>query len=370
MSMMLPTHQQWDALAAVEGIPPTASNIAKFGKQFDPESVRWAFEQWTLRERAKAKFALAHEMLFTRTGLEMSTHERTAAFHASLFGDSPVADLTCGIGADLIALAKRGPTKGFDLDPIHVAYAQHNLKVHGLEAEVSVADASTYEGTHCLMIDPARRSGRVRTLDPDQFSPTLTSAFEIASRAPSAVIKLSPMLPDELLEQPNSKLIFVSHKGECCEALIVFGQEGRGAVHVESGEFLESEPVDQTVDEPENYIYAADPAAIRAGCLGSFEAESLGDSNGYLTSPDLIQSPWLAPFELTWSGKWHEKQIQEVIRTEGLKLEAVKTRGVQIDPAKVMKTLKPGGSEQAVLLLYCIGKSIRAIVAKRISNLP
>ena len=370
MVVMLPTHQHWDALAAAEGLPPTASNIAKVGKKFGDEPSRWAFEQWTLRERARIKFALADQMLFTRTGLEMSTHERTAAFHASLFGDAPVADLTCGIGADLIALAKRGPTRGFDIDPIHVSYAQHNLKVHGLEAEVSVVDASAYEGTDCLMIDPARRSGRVRTLDPDQFSPTLTSAFELANRAPSAVIKLSPMLPDELLEQPNSKLIFVSHKGECCEALIVFGEEGRGAVHVESGEFLESEPIDLTVDEPDKYIYAADPAAIRAGCLGSFEAEALGDSNGYLTSSDLLQSPWLASFELIWSGKWHEKQVQEVIRTEGLKLEAVKTRGVQIDPAKVMKSLKPGGKDTAVLLLYCIGKSIRAIVAKRISNLP
>src|SRR5688500_1564819 len=105
------------ALDLAEGQAATAPNIERVSREVGAEAARWAFLQWELRARARAKFARADEMLFTREALEQATHERVAEYHASRFPhDELVVDMTAGIAADLIALAKRGPAIGYELD--------------------------------------------------------------------------------------------------------------------------------------------------------------------------------------------------------------------------------------------------------------
>src|SRR5687767_5373956 len=102
-----------EALSRASGLQPTPKNIDRVAEATSPEAARWAFEQWSLRKRAQEKFAKADEMLFTREALEQATHEELAHFHASQFPQrTRVADLTCGIGADLIALARNGEAVG------------------------------------------------------------------------------------------------------------------------------------------------------------------------------------------------------------------------------------------------------------------
>ena len=84
-------------------------------------------EQVDLRRRATAKFTHADRMFFTRIGLEQATDEWVAAYKASRFttqraGSSSTpgvfADLCCGIGGDLFALAQNATAIGIDRDPI------------------------------------------------------------------------------------------------------------------------------------------------------------------------------------------------------------------------------------------------------------
>ena len=392
MELVGPSPEQWEALSLAEGLSATASHIQRIASKTSSEAASWAFTQWELRRRAKAKFALADQMLFTRPGLEMATHEEVARYHASLFpSGSIVSDLTCGIGADLIAFAAKGPAQGSDLDPVHAAYAHHNLSVHKLGGKVSVHDALEYSGSECVFLDPGRRmsqfpsSGgvadrpgwskqtshslaRIRNLH--DYLPDPTLLIQAFRKSESLVIKLSPMLADEVLsefaEAVGGGIEFVSHQGECKEALVRSGIAGFGCVKVgpepitaRRNEHLLTQPL------PDTFIYEADPAAIRAHALAEFGATGLGDSNGYLTSDRLINSPWLTGFLVLQQGVWHAKHVKAELRAKNLSVRIVKLRGVPLDPPTILKLLKCEG-EPVTLILYPVGSSIHFAIVKNV----
>ena len=75
-------------------------------KSISPTRAAIVIEQVLLRQRAKVKFERAGELFFTRKSLEQATSGRIARHKASRFAHLPsVADICCGIGGDLIALA-------------------------------------------------------------------------------------------------------------------------------------------------------------------------------------------------------------------------------------------------------------------------
>jgi hypothetical protein len=360
-----------DALRLSKGLPPTPSNIERVGREVGAEAARWAFNQWELRKRAAAKFVKAGEMLFDREALEMATHERVAAYHASKFPQGVlVVDLTSGIGGDLIALARRGPAKGFELDLSRAEYARHNVCVYCFNAEVNPEDSldATWEWQYAVA-DPARRGGGRRSLNPEDFTPNPRRVADRFRDLELGLIKLSPMLDDKFLESFGGELEFISHRGECAEALVWLGRQasqGRKAVHIETGETLEASEAPFPTDEPVAFLYEADPSAIRAHCLGALCAPHgllpLADTNGYLTGTADVSGPWLKGYAVLWHGAYREKVVKQAIREHGLGLTAVKTRGVSIDPAQQLKRLRTDG-KPAVLLLFKSGENVRAVLA-------
>ena len=71
-------------------------------------------------------------MLFTRAGYEQSSSEPIARYRAARFGDARrVADLCCGIGGDLLALASGREALAVDRDEVHARLALHNAAVYG-----------------------------------------------------------------------------------------------------------------------------------------------------------------------------------------------------------------------------------------------
>lgn len=307
----------------------------------------------------------------------MASHEQVAEWHASLFpSGETVVDATCGIGADTIALAKRGPVIGLDLQVEHARYAQHNLDVCGLHAEIVHTDCLEWLRSNSpkyVYADPARRDGSRRTLNPDEFVPNLGELLELLARCKLAVIKLSPMLDDGFLESLGGKLIFVSHRGECKEALIVLGEEsGRFAYQLESAQYIPACHPPASTEVPLEYLFEADPAAIRAHALGDMGLLGLGDSHGYLTGSTGVESLWLTSYQVLWHGTWRPKAVKSYLLSENLYVESVKTRGVQVDPRAVQKMLNEGkspkpkkGHDTCVLALYPVGKSIRSVILKR-----
>src|SRR5215467_5478224 len=94
-------------LAGEEVTPDRALGLsASLRAQYPADLVAAALTQQALRAAARAKFSQAAVMLFTRTGLEQASSELTARHSAARFADARfVADLCCGIGGNLLALA-------------------------------------------------------------------------------------------------------------------------------------------------------------------------------------------------------------------------------------------------------------------------
>lgn len=358
-------------LDAAMGLGSSATATERLTKEFGEELARWAVGQWELRGRAAGKFELAEEMVFTRAGLEMATHERVADWHAGLFPNGvEVLDATCGIGADLIALARRGPVTGLDLAEDHVDCARWNLAVHGLSGQVVCRDAISFvrdEHPPYVFIDPARRVGDRRLTQPEDFSPSLADMIPLLNNCERAVVKLSPMLDDGFLQSLGGELWFVSYGRECREAVVVLGRSARAglrrAVRVETGSILEPAGVGRVMEEAGRFVYDPDPAAIRGHCLGSFGLAGLGTDRGYLTGENQVESEWLRAYQTVWQGAWREKVVRAALREFGATVKVVKTRGIKDDAASVLKGMKGFGDRGLVLLLFRSGKRERAVLA-------
>ena len=164
--LLTPPGQELLALLAAEpdgGGTPLALAV-RLRRQYPADLVAAATAQHELRLAARAKFSRAMQMLFTRAGYEQSSSEPIARYRAARFGAATrVADLCCGIGGDLLALAAGREALAVDRDDVHARLALHNAAVYGQAANVRavVADVRDIrlDGLDAVFIDPARRSG-------------------------------------------------------------------------------------------------------------------------------------------------------------------------------------------------------------------
>lgn len=360
------------ALELAAGLGPAPKNIDRVGRSTSADAARWAFEQWDLRRRATAKFSRAAEMYFVREALEQATSEAVADYHASLFpSGEPVLDLTCGIGADAIALARRGPVTAFELDGTRAECAARNLAIYGLRGDVITADCLAAEWrADYAFADPARRIGGRRSIDISEFLP---DPHELARRMRDlelGLIKLTPMLPDDVLDSLGVGVEFVSYGGECREAIVLLGRRarrGRFAVHVESDKRLaESDPPPMTETLGE-WLYDVDPAAVRAHAVGDFAREHglrvLGDSRGYLTGGE-ADGAWIRGYQVLDAGAYDEKRIDAALSLVDAKSPVFKQRRANQDLDRLGRKFKRTGSRDVVVAFYRVGPSLRWVLAE------
>ena len=195
-------------------------------REYPADLVAAATGQHELRLAARAKFSRAMQMLFTRAGYEQSSAEPIARYRAARFGGARrVADLCCGIGGDLLALADGRDALAVDRDDVHARLALHNAAVYGQaeNARAVVADVRDIrlDDLNAVFIDPARRSGPgtasaraggsasaraggsasdpARRFRAGQSEPPLDWCFALAERVPAVCVKAAPGLPAGLI---------------------------------------------------------------------------------------------------------------------------------------------------------------------------
>lgn len=351
------------------GREPTASHIEAVARETTAQAAAWAFTQWELRRRAKSKFPEAERMLFTREALEQATPWAVAQYHASRFPRGElVADLTAGIGGDLLALRERGPVVAFELDEERAVYAEWNT---GVRVRREDCLAVPWEWEYAFA-DPSRRSAgrRVQTLDEMTPDPR-----ELARRMKALQLggmKLSPMIDDRILEELASCVEFLSFRRECLEATIWIGKsaengrfavlvrEDASSVRLSAGRALPSPRL------PEEYAYDVDPAAVRAHCLGAlcleYDLAPLADSVGYLTGP-CADSEWFRGYRVLADVAPREKEVRRSLRRLSARISEVKSR---VSGAERYAWLRGSGSGDRPLtaILYAVGPSIRAILCE------
>lgn len=360
------------ALEMAAGLEPAPKNFDRVGRSTTPDAARWAFEQWDLRRRAAAKFPRASEMFFVREALEQATSGPVADYHASLFPSNVlILDLTCGIGADAIALARRGPIVAYEVDTTRAECAARNLAVHGLEGRVLVEDSLAADwSAEFAFADPARRVASRRTIDVNEFLPDPHELARRMSTLQLGVIKLTPMLADDVLDSLGVGVEFVSYGGECREAIVFVGQtakKGRYAVHVESGERLAESPPPPTTESVAEWLYDVDPAAVRAHAIGDFARlrglEVLGDSKGYLTGGD-ASGPWVRAYRVLDAGAFDERKIEAALKAVDAKTPVFKQRQAAQNLEVLSRKFKRTGTRDVVIALYRVGAALRWVLAE------
>ena len=199
-----PGHEVLARVAAgrAAGEPPLAL-ASRLRRDFPAPLVAAATAQDELRRAAGPKFSLARRMLFTRPGLEQASSEAAARHRARrLAGAAPqrLADLGCGIGGDLIALAVGREVLAVDRDPVHLRMAVHNAGVYGAAAGVRTCRSDVRDvslaGVQAVFADPARRlPGGGRRLRPGDSEPPLEWCFALTGHVPAVAVKAAPGLP-------------------------------------------------------------------------------------------------------------------------------------------------------------------------------
>lgn len=373
-----------DELPNYESTADVVRSVADLRKAgHSPALVAAVLSQSKLRHRAVAKFGpFAERMLFTEAGLEQATRLKVAALHAGRFqraGVASVADLGCGIGADAMAMAALDlAVTAVERDEVTAAIAAYNLMpwpnatvVHG------DAESIDLDGFGGIYLDPARRDGAKRLVDPADWSPSLDFAFGLGDRMPTGV-KLGPGI-DRGLIPAGAEAQWISVDHDVVELGVWFGAVARPGVgraalvigaHGTAELTADADSDDADVGALGQYLFEPDGAVIRARLIGdlarSLDARMLSHSIAYLTADSPADSPFASCFRVVAELPADERKLKRELAARRIGTLEIKKRGVDIDPATLRTRLALTGPESATLFLTRIGDRRLALLTERV----
>ena len=372
-----------EALAAAAAQPDPSSLVAaeSLRLHWNPGQSAAALTQEVLRRRAETKFGpAARGLLLTPDGLEQATRGPVARWRASQFvaaGASAVLDVGCGIGADALAFAEAGlDVVAVEIDPVTAILAQANL---GDRARVVLGDAEEVAldllgPGAAVFADPARRTARGRTWRVEDFRPRWEFVTGLLSGERPACVKAGPGLPGRLIPE-TAAAVWVSDGGDLVEASLWAGPVpwpagSRTALLLPEGIELRVEPGREPAVGPvEAYLYEPDPAVARAGGLAQLAdlvgGHALAPGIGYLSSPELHQTPLATVFEVLDVMPFDERALRAWVRDNGIGTLEIKVRGLDVDPAVLRRRLRPHGRVAGTLMLTPADTGAKAVVARR-----
>ena len=376
--LMTPEGQQLLAeIAARAGIESDLGLGTRLRKTYPADLVAAAVTQNHLRGKAVAKFgADAARMYFTHDALEQSTRMSVAVHRATRLaasGAESVVDLGCGIGGDLIALARAGlAVRGVELDPVRAAIAAANLQALGLDGEVVCGDAleATIGPDEVAFIDPARRDARGRTFSTADLQPPWEWVCELL--AGRAVAKVMPGLAHDAVPA-GVEAEWVSDGGDLVEACLwgaPFATTTRRATVLPSGAGLVSEGEPVAVGDTGPYLYEPDDAVIRAGLVMELAATIEGwlpDPHiAYVSSAQAVTTPLAKGFRVIEELPFRDKPLKAALQARGTGTLTIKKRGVDIVPEELIKKMKLKGPNQALVVMTRVQGQGKAYLVERL----
>ena len=349
----------------------------------------WGFAR--LRARARPVFGEDADRLFlTDDTLEQAGRPELAARRAARLlaagGEEvdSVADLGCAAGTDTIALARAGASVlAVDVDPLARALTAASVDALGLadrvwvvagDAVELVAAARGGEVANCAaaVLDPARRAGGRRQLDPDRWSPPWSTVVDLLDRVPVTAVKVAPGLDHDRVPD-GVEAEWVSVKGSIVEALLwgrAVSAVWRRATVVRDGVAHElTAPADlgpAPAGPVRGWLHEPDPAVIRSG-LVSLVAADLGatlvdPTIAYLTSDAAADSPWVTSYRVDEVLPFNLKRLKALLRARGVGRVTVKKRGSAIEPEQLARQLRGPGDASAVVVVTRVAGRPTALV--------
>lgn len=354
---------------AREAGQPALATAAQLRRDYPAALVAAATAQDELRVAGLAKFSRALRMLFTRPGLEQASSEIAARHRAARFaGVAPgrLADLGCGIGGDLIALAAGREVLAVDTDPVHLLMAAHNAGVYDVAAGLRTREADVREvsldGVDAVFTDPARRSlrgaGAGRRLRPGDSEPPLDWCFALTGQVPAVVIKAAPGLPAGTAPD-GWETEFVADGRDLKEAVLwspALATVPARATILPGGHTLTPGPGDPVaVHAPGAYLFDPNPAVTRAGLVEDLArrigAWKIDDRIAFLSAGTAASTPFARTLRIIESAPWNEKHFARRLRALGIGAADLRRRGLAGDVDQIHRRLRLSGPHRATLVL-------------------
>lgn len=387
-ALLAPQGRELLARLAAEAGSGGLALAVRLRREYPADLVAAATAQHELRLAARAKFSRAMQMLFTRDGYEQSSSELVSRYRTARFAAARrLADLCCGIGGDLLALAPGRAALAVDRDEVHARLALHNAGVYGTAANVRAVVADVRDlplsGFDAVFIDPARRaghsSGTAGRFRAGWSEPPLDWCFALAGRVPAVGVKAAPGLPLDLVPD-GWEAEFIADGRDLKEAVLwspalaTAPVAGRGSgprrATVLSGSgartlvAVPGPPV--PVAEPGEYLLDPNPAVTRAGLVEDLartldNAVYAGGEGGrvakidpqiaFLTLGRAIRTPFARTLRVLDSAPWNEKRFAKRLRELGIGAADIRRRGLAGDVDQIHRRLKLSGPHRATLVI-------------------
>jgi len=339
--------------------------------RYPVELVTAALAQQELRLRARAKFSRALDMYFTRPGLEQASAEVIAGHRSARYACAGlVADLCCGIGGDLVALAAGRSVLAVDRDRLHLRMAQANADVYGVAAGLSTVAADVREVSlggvvgsglaphvDAVFIDPARRAGG-RRLRAGDSEPPLDWCLALAGQVPRVGIKAAPGLPHEAVP-PGWELEFIAIGRDLKEAVAwspALATAATRATVLPGGHTLTPGPGGPVpVRPPGGFLLDPNPAVTRAELVEdlarSVGAWKIDDQIAFLSADAPVRTPFARTLRVIDSAPWDQRRLPARLRALDIGAADIRRRGLAGDVDSLHRRLSLSGSRRATVVM-------------------
>ena len=365
------------------------STAKRLRKTISPSRAAIIMEQAKLRIRARRKFEHADQMFFSGKSLEQSTSSVIADYKAKRFaGVQRLVDVCCGIGGDLISLAKLESTAsvGIEKDPLIAHLSNANLAALNVaNAKVQCSsfedfDVAPFDGLH---FDPDRRV-KGRTTSGDLFAPSMSDIFSRLKHEQQLIaIKVAPATEVNDPAFPIQRE-WIGDWRECKQQVVWAGPGIETATQMAtivakdgtSFQFCHRE--DALIDPPEvadaipRYIYEPHAsilaARLRDAVAARYSLRPISRSVAYLGSDSLLPDvePLLKGYRVDEVLPADLKVIQKKLTKMGVGQLVLKKRGVDQVLADRVARLKLTGEEKATMMLTRHHSNRRALLVTRI----
>ena len=368
--------------AALAALSPDLSSLgpvqlsARLRGAFPPFEAAALAEQISLAAKARERFGEDLGLLLTPDGLEMMTHPAVARRRAGRLAalGSPVVDLTCGLGGDLLQCTALGLSAvGLERDPVTATLAAANLPRAHVIRGIAESPPIQIAGSS-LFIDPSRRSAAGRRFDPAAFSPPWDVALRLLDQARTGAMKAPPGI-DHRHIPPHGEVEFLQLGRSMREATVWVGEGAtpglRRAVLLPADVTLDSSapeapatcvPVGSFVYDPESCVTRAGLVRHLAARLG---AHMLDPQVAYLTSGVPAFDPLCATFEVLDVLSFSIARLKSRLRERTWAPDEVRRRAFPVEPAELQRLIGRLPGEPVTLLCTTLDARRTVIVARR-----
>jgi hypothetical protein len=362
------------ALAEAERLPPGPAhhlaNLDRLRRTLAPEQAGAVLDQAAWRRQGADKFSRAGAMLFTATGVQQATGEIVARHRAARFAGRQVADLTCGIGGDALALAAVARrTLAADRDPARLLLARHNLGVYEVAAQMVGMDllhpAVAFGADWAIFVDPGRRgTSGARIFDPAAYEPPLV-AIQARYGGMDLALKVAPGIDYAALPWVD-ELEIVSLAGDVKEAVLwgrglaTPGVRRRATLLPAGATLTDADAADACpVRPPGGYLYEPDGAVVRAGLVRPLAARldlwQIDPQIAYLSGNQPAASPFTRGFAVEEAHPFNLKLLNRRLAALGVGTVELKGRGVAWEPESLRPRLKLHGPRARTIIFTRLG---------------